>query len=102
MSYRKFSDLTFINKKHRSICEALLHDIQKLESQLVYDDEMVEFLRENVGPTTAEVSASYVSLNKRILTGLKLTFWYYTGFDPSKVILDTIPEKDGINIFDPI
>jgi hypothetical protein len=102
MPYKKLSQLEFLNKKHRTICETLLFDIQRLESQLVYDDEMIEFLKSTVGVNTAEVSANYVSLNRRILTGLKLTFWYYTGADPGKVILDTIPDKDTIDIFNPI
>jgi len=102
VAYKKFSQLDFLNKKHKSICETLLFDIQKLESQLVYDDELIEFFKSNVGQTVADVSASYVNLNRRILTGLKLTFWYYTGADPGKVILDTIQDKDQIDIFNPL
>ena len=102
MPYRKFSQLEFLNKKHRTICETLLFDIQKLESQLVYDDELIEYFKERVGQGVADVSASYVNLNRRILMGLKLSFWYYTGADPSKVILDTIQDKEHIDIFNPL
>lgn len=102
MSYKRFSQLEFVTKKHKTVCETLLSDIQNLESQLVYDDEIVEYIKEKVGSNAAEASSGYIGLNRRLLTGLKLSFWYYTGVDPGKVILDTVVNKEKIDIFNPL
>jgi hypothetical protein len=98
MSYKKFSQLEFLNEKHKIICEQLLHDIQSLEFQIMYDDEIVDYIKERVGLNTDD----YNNLNKRILSGLKISFWYYTGANPGKVILDTVQDKEQFDIFNPL
>lgn len=102
MAYRRLSELDFSTKKHRSFCETLLLDIHRLESQIVYDDETVEYLRNTVGTNAADVAESYVKMNKRLLLALKLSFWYYTGANPSEVLNDVTKDQDEIDIFNPL
>jgi len=102
MAYKRLSELDFSTKKHRSICETLLNDIQRLESQLVYDDETVEYLKNTVGPTAADVAESYVKMNRRLLSALKLSFWYYTGTNSSEIVNDITKDQDAIDIFHPL
>lgn len=102
MAYKRLSELDFSTKKHKSVCETLLYDIQKLESQIVYDDETVEYLRNTVGPNAADVADSYVKMNKRLLLALRLSFWYYTGSNPCEVINDLTKNQDEIDIFNPL
>lgn len=101
MAYIRLSEISFLNKKHREFCESLFHDIQRLESQCLMDEEFIDYIRQKVGDNAAAVIAKNSSVSFRTLTALRITFWYYTGCDPSRVLVDT-PKKDYVDIFDPL
>lgn len=101
LSYIKFSDVPFLNKKHKDLCEALLRDINKMETQCLYDEEFILFIKENVGEQAANVIASNSAISFKTLSALRIAFWYYTGYNPSRVIFSQ-GKDDMIDIFDPL
>lgn len=96
----RFSDVKFLNKEHSIICKQLLQEIQKLETQVMLDEEFVEYLAHKSGLEIAKIK--HLSLNYKVLSSLKTTFWYYSGLDPSLVILDIGSKTKNIDIFNPL
>ena len=97
--YIKFSDLKFHTVTQKRILQSLLTDIRELQLQIIYDEEHLENLEKVGGKLVAKAFSYYNESNKRILTALKITFWYYTGKIPDSILIDD--EKD-IDIFDPL
>jgi hypothetical protein len=96
--YTRFEDLFFKEKKLKVFAKTLLDDIHTLENVLIEEDIFLEKIKETMGDEfAAKAAGPMVYNNKRILYGLKLTFWYYTGVSPN-TILDT---KMNIDIFNP-
>lgn len=100
MSYIRFSDIKFLNKEHSTICKSLLQEIQKLETQVMLDEEFVEYLANKSGLETAKIK--YAGLNSKVLNSLKTAFWYYSGQDPALVILDVGSKTKYVDIFNPL
>jgi len=104
MPYIKFSTIEFTDIDTKKICKTILKDIQILEYHVMRDDEYAHYLRKMIGAKASESIKGYFSVNYKILLGLKTTFWYYTGINPSHVILDCdkFDEEIKVNIFDPL
>lgn len=101
MAYVKLSDIDFAKPEHRTICEELYKDIHSVEAQLLADEALAESLKSSIGQATAEgVTSHFISFNRRILLGLKIAFWYYTGKVSNHVIAE-IDEENEIDIFNP-
>lgn len=101
MSYVRFSDVPFLNKKHKELCESILKDITRLETQCLFDEEFIDYIRRSSGEPAAVMMARGASIQFKTLSALRIAFWYYTGYDPSRVIMDT-GKEDTVNIFDPL
>lgn len=102
MSYIRFSDLKFDNNKHKMICEDILLNIRKMQQKLVYDEEQEEYVSINIGPNSnvSKVFQHINDSNRKMLVGLKLAFFFYTGKNPDKVILES--ELNRVDIFSPL
>jgi hypothetical protein len=101
MSYVKLSDLEFAKPEHRAVCEELYRDIQSVEAKLASDELLAESIRDAAGNVVAEsITSHFVMFNKRVLMGLKIAFWYYTGKAPAQVVGD-MNEEDEVDIFNP-
>jgi hypothetical protein len=101
MSYLKFSDIQFLNRKHKETCEALLRDITRLETQCLFDEEFIDYVRRSSGEPAALMIAKGVSIQFKTLSALRMVFWYYTGYDPDRIILET-KKEETVNIFNPL
>ena len=103
MAYTRMSDIKFLKLEHREICIELYRDIMYIEAQLVADEASIEILRSSVGDAIANLIASNtIAFNKKLLTGLKIAFWYYTGKSASHIIDDLhIDDEQKIDIFNP-
>jgi hypothetical protein len=101
MAYIKFSDIPFLNKKHKETCEALLRDINRLETQCLFDEEFIDYVRRSSGESAAIMLAKGTSIQFKTLSALRISFWYYTGYDPSRVIMEPRKEET-VNIFNPL
>ena len=101
MSYVRFSDIQFLNRKHKDTCEALLRDITRLETQCLFDEEFIDYVRRSSGDPAAIMIAKGSSIQFKTLSALRIAFWYYTGYDPSRVIMESRKEET-VNIFDPL
>jgi hypothetical protein len=98
MSYVRLSDIEFATPEHRAACETLYKDILALEFQILNDEEMLEYFKSVMGDKVGNVIAGpTVMINKRILTAMKLTFWYYTNKSPSHVV----GHEPKMDIFNP-
>lgn len=100
MSYIRFSDLRFARKDHAAICKNILQEIQTLETQAMLDEEFVEYISHRSGLDATKVK--YTGLNHRILNSLKMVFWYYTGKDPSLIIMEPNAKDKPVDIFNPL
>ena len=100
MSYIRFSDLKFSRKDHAAICKNILQEIQALETQVMLDEEFVEYISNRSGLDPTKVK--YMGLNHRMLNSLKMVFWYYTGKDPSSIIIEPNPKDKPVDIFNPL
>ncbi len=100
MSYLRFSDLKFDNIKHKMICEDLLLNIRKMQQKLVYDEEHEEYVATNVGPNVSKIFQHMNDSNRKLLIGLKLAFFFYTGKNPDNIIIES--EINRVDIFSPL
>lgn len=96
--YIKLSDIEYAKPEHKTICEALYKDILAEESQLVSDEEMLEYFKSVMGDRVGGfIGSPTVTLNRKILLALKMTFWYYSGKSPANVV----GEEPEVDIFNP-
>ena len=96
--YIRLDDIECQDEDQRKMVETLLLDIHALEEHLMRDEVFMEKLKNMVGHEYASQIGNYTIENtKRILLGLKIAFWYYTGVSSHKVLKDPDPEY---NIFD--
>ena len=96
--YVRINDLSLQDEDQRLMVETLLLDIHALEEHLMRDEVFMERLKSQVGDEYASQIGNYTVENtKRILLGLKIAFWYYTGVAPHKVLMDPDPDY---NLFD--
>lgn len=100
MSYIRFSDLKFTRKDHAAICKNILQEIQALETQVMLDEEFVDYISNRSGLDPTKVK--YMGLNHRMLNSLKMVFWYYTGKDPSSIIIEPNAKDKPVDIFNPL
>lgn len=97
-SYIRFDDLVLEDEEQRKLVETLLLDIHALEEHLMRDEVFMEKLKNTVGHEYASQIGNYTVENtKRILLGLKISFWYYTGVSSHRVLRDPDPDY---NLFD--
>jgi hypothetical protein len=102
MAYTRFSEIEFPEKQYATICKNMMLDIQTLETQVMLDQEYDLFLKTaGISDTTSLINHA---LAKEILYSLKTAFWYYSGKDPSFVILDqkTSRGEKPVDIFKPL
>lgn len=91
--YIRLKDIECADDNHRTVVNMLLSDIDNLEKQLLIDEEFLEALRQHIGDVNADyISRHTFDINKKLLMSLKVTFWYYTGISPSKVLVEADPE----------
>lgn len=101
MSYVKLNNLKFKDSAARELATRLYKDIQFMESQLASNEELLNSLVVSVGERQANFLVGILVLrDKKILAGLKIAFFYYTGALPDKVIADLDAEEE-IDIFNP-
>lgn len=102
MAYIRFSEIKFPRKEFQAMCRNMLHDINVLEQQVMMDEEFVQYLASKNGVDMTGLK--YTGTNHQVLYALKTAFWYYSGKDPSMVLMDQptrSPQKE-VNIFDPL
>ncbi len=102
MAYLRFSEIKFPRKEFQVMCRNMLHDINVLEQQAMMDEEFVEYLAAKNGVDITKIK--YNGTSHQVLHALKTAFWYYSGKDPSLILLDQpsrTPRKE-IDIFDPL
>jgi hypothetical protein len=100
LPYIKFNDIEFESKSHKSFCKKLMDEISRLETAVMFDEELVDQLKLLVENNKMSVAlpAQVVSFNKKILFATKILFWYHTGIESNKVIYD-VKSEDEIDIF---
>ena len=100
-SYVKFDDIEFESRQHKSFCKKLMEEINRLEAAVMYDEELVDHIKLLIEQekVSAVLPKQVVSFNKKILLATKILFWYHTGIESNKVILDSRYE-DKIDIFE--
>jgi hypothetical protein len=98
--YCRFSELDFKTDEYKNLAYYLLKDIRDLQVSLIYDEEYAEYMETIMGKNVSKVLNYYNETNKRMLIGLKLTFYYYTGKMSDFVLLDD--EEKTVNIFSPL
>jgi hypothetical protein len=100
LMYCRFSELDFKTEEYKNLAYYLLKDIRDLQFSLIYDEEYAEYMESNVGKNVSKVLHFYNDTNRRMLLGLKLTFYYYTGKLSDLVLLDD--EEESVDIFSPL
>lgn len=101
MAYIRFSEIPFASDDDRIVCEALYKSICEAEDDLITAEDLLERLNTTVGKKEMiMLGLPNVLMLGRILTGLKVAFWYYAGVSPSDV-LDDFTDLDVIDIFNP-
>lgn len=70
-----------------------------MEKQLVANEELLESLIRSIGEKQANFIAGILVLrDKKLIAGLKIAFYYYTGMSSDRVIADLDAEEE-IDIF---
>jgi len=99
MSYIKLNDLKFKDELSKELALRLYKDIQFMEKQLVANEELLDSLVRSVGEKQANFIAGILVIrDRKLIAGLKVAFYYYTGTTPDKVIADLDAEEE-IDIF---
>lgn len=101
MAYIRFSEIPFSSDDDRIVCEAIYKSICEAEDDLIAAEDLLERLNATAGKKEMTMLGlpSVIMLGK-ILMGLKVAFWYYSGVSPSDV-LDDFTDLDVIDIFNP-
>ena len=101
MSYIKLEDLNFKDEESKELAKRLYKDIQTIEYQLMGNEELLESLKKSIGEQQANfIAGILVGHDKRLLAGLKIAFYYYTGTFSSRVISD-VDAEEVVDIFNP-
>lgn len=101
MAYTKLEDLNFKDEESKELAKRLYKDIQQLEYQLMGNEELLESLKKSIGEQQANfVMGLMVGHDRRLLAGLKVAFYYYTGTFPGRVISD-VDAEEVVDIFNP-
>jgi hypothetical protein len=101
LAYTKLDDIKFKDEYSKELATRLYKDIQFMEKQLVANEELLSSLVQSVGEKQANFIAGILVLrDKKILAGLKIAFFYYTGHLSDKVIADLDSEEE-VDIFNP-
>lgn len=102
-AYVRFSDIPFVKPEHKTLCEQLYKDISAAEDHMIDNEAFAERLAILLGPKVAEeLASSTIGLNKRVITALKIAFWYYSGKSPHNVVGAPRDEELETDIFNPI
>lgn len=102
MAYTRLEEINFVDDESKELARRLYKDIQLMEYQLMSNEAILENLKKSIGEKQANfIAGVLVNRDIRILAGLKLAFYYYTGFFPNRVITDTDYEVE-VDIFNPL
>lgn len=100
--YLKLDDINFKDTSSKELAKRLYKDIQLVESQLMENEELLESLKKSLGEKQANFLIGILILrDKKILAGLKISFYYYTGMLPDKILSD-VDTEETVDIFNPI
>jgi len=101
LAYIRFSEIPFASDDDRIVCEALYKSICEAEDDLIDAEDLLDRLNAMVGKKEmTTLGLPNVIMLGKILMGLKVAFWYYSGVSPAD-ILDDLTDIEVIDIFNP-
>ena len=101
LAYIRFSEIPFQSDDDRIVCEALYKSICEAEDDLINAEDLLERLSATAGKKQMiMLGIPNVIMLGKILMGLKVAFWYYSGVSPADV-LDDVTDLEIIDIFNP-
>lgn len=99
-AYIKFENIEFQDSNHKQTAETILSDIDCIQNYLITEEQYIETLNNTIGPEYSKQIAMFTTeRTKKILVALKIAFWYYTGIQASKVIINNDKNVDIFELF---